>query len=57
MKRSRFILISLITILTLVLLITLEAMWSVGNYRDMRERYEQLALETGRIRLGDEEAQ
>ena len=41
MKRSRFILISLITILTLVLLITLEAMWSVGNYRDMRHRYER----------------
>lgn len=40
MKRSRFILISLIIILTLVLLITLETMWSVGNYRDMRRRYE-----------------
>ena len=41
MKRSRFILISLLVILSLVLLITLETMWSVGNYRDMRERYEQ----------------
>ena len=41
MKRSRFILISLLVILSLVLLITLETMWSVGNYRDMRHRYER----------------
>ena len=41
MKRSRFIIISLLVILSLVLLITLETMWSVGNYRDMRHRYEQ----------------
>ena len=40
MKKSRFIIISLLVILSLVLLITLETMWSVGNYRDMRNRYE-----------------
>jgi signal transduction histidine kinase len=39
MKRSRFIIVTLLVIISLVVLITVEVLWAMGNYRDMRDNY------------------
>ncbi len=41
MKKSRFSIVSLLVVLSLVLLATVEALWAVRTYRDMRDSYEQ----------------
>ena len=41
MKRSRFIIVTLLVIISLVVLITVEVLWAMGNYRDMRNNYDR----------------
>ena len=41
MKESNFKILSLISILSLALLVAVEALWAVRTYRDMHESYEQ----------------
>lgn len=41
MREQNFKIVSIVVVLALVLLVVVEAMWSVRTYRDMRENYEQ----------------
>lgn len=41
MKRSRFIVVTLLVILSLAVLITIEAVWAVRTYRDLRVGYQR----------------
>lgn len=41
MREQNFKIVSIVVVLALVLLVVVEAVWSVRTYRDMRENYEQ----------------
>ena len=41
MNKSRFSILSLMVVLSLVLLTVVESIWAVRTYRDMESRYEQ----------------
>ncbi|MBQ2958721.1 MAG: hypothetical protein IJE06_03510 [Alistipes sp.] len=39
MKQSRFTFVVVVVVVALVLLASVEAMWAVGNYRDLKANY------------------
>ena len=39
MKQSRFTFVAVVVVVALVLLASVEAMWAVGNYRDLKANY------------------